>query len=142
MQIFPEVYDIYKQNIPEEVQVQERFEQLPFRQSQRWQEFVEGEKAKTPKAVELRAEIEKNWRRLSDDEKRIFWEIPPHGELAISEESRNVKVVGVWDTVGALGIPDGRWKDNSSNRAQYGFHNVKLNSSRCLRSDALRVTPC
>jgi len=43
--------------------------------------------------------------------------------------SNKVKVVGVWDTVGALGVPDGRWKDNSGWRKQYAFHNVKLGTS-------------
>lgn len=61
-----------------------------------------------PDAVKLDSELKKKWRKLTGEEKRIIWEIEPHGEVAISEESRNVKAVCVWDTVGALGVPDGR----------------------------------
>jgi uncharacterized protein (DUF2235 family) len=37
-----------------------------------------------------------------------------------------VKVVGVWDTVGALGIPDIAGWDMSGNRREHGFHNTGL----------------
>jgi hypothetical protein len=127
MQIFPEIYDIYKKNVPTKAN---GYVQIRFRDSQGWKEFVEGKKATTPDAVKLNGELKEKWRRLTEEEQRIIWEIEPHGEVAISEESRNVKVVGVWDTVGALGVPDGRWVNNSGSRAEYGFHNVKLNKSR------------
>ena len=43
-----------------------------------------------------------------------------------------IKVIGVWDTVGALGIPDlghiYRWS-NSSHRKTYQFHDTELNES-------------
>jgi hypothetical protein len=54
------------------------------------------------------------------------WEIRPHGELTVTPESRKVKVVGVFDTVGSLGIPDLVGLDLSFMRKKYGFHNVKL----------------
>jgi uncharacterized protein (DUF2235 family) len=37
-----------------------------------------------------------------------------------------VKVVGVWDTVGALGIPDIAGWDMTAKRLEYGFHNTGL----------------
>jgi hypothetical protein len=43
-----------------------------------------------------------------------------------------VKVIGVWDTVGALGVPDmGHLvrRDNSRYRKAYQFHDVELNDS-------------
>lgn len=45
------------------------------------------------------------------------------------DTSVKVKVVGVWDTVGSLGIPDGRFTEHASLRSQFGFHNVKLSRS-------------
>jgi hypothetical protein len=41
-----------------------------------------------------------------------------------------VKVVGVWDTVGSLGVPDVAWFDLSKLRTKYGFHNVKLSERK------------
>lgn len=126
MQIFLEIYDIYKKNLPTKAN---GYVQIRFRDSPSWKEFMEGKRATTPNAVKLNAELEKKWRKLTEEEKRIIWEIEPYGEVAISEESRNIKVVGVWDTAGALGIPDGSWMNNSGSRAEYGFHTVKLNKS-------------
>lgn len=124
MQLFPEIYDIYKKNVPSKAN---EYKQIPFQNSQGWREFVDGKKATTPEAVKLAAELEN--RALTEEEKRILWVIEPHPEFAISEESCKVKAIGVWDTVGALGVPDGRWMNNSSSRAEHGFHNVKLNKS-------------
>jgi uncharacterized protein (DUF2235 family) len=39
-----------------------------------------------------------------------------------------VKVVGVWDTVGALGIPDIAGWDMTAKRLEHGFHNTGLGS--------------
>jgi Uncharacterized alpha/beta hydrolase domain (DUF2235) len=125
MQIFPEIYGIYKKNVPTKAN---RYEQRRFQESQGWRDFVDGKKATTPEAVKLNAKLEKGV-VLTEEEKRILWEIEPHPEFAISEESCKVKAIGVWDTVGALGVPDGRWTNNSSSRAEHGFHNVKLNKS-------------
>jgi len=126
MQIFPEIYDLYKKNVPNKANkyIQER-----FRDSKYWQEITKGKKATTPDANKLNAELKENEQDQTDEDKRIIWEIQPHKEMP-KDESRNVKVVGVWDTVGALGVPDGRWTNNSGSRAEYGFHNVALNESR------------
>ena len=124
MQIFPEIYSLYKKNVPTKAN---KYEQGRFQKSQGWKDFVNGKKGTTPEAVKLSAELGK--RVLTEEENRILWEIEPHPDFAIQKPCK-VKVVGVWDTVGALGVPDGRWMNNSSSRAEHGFHNVKLNKSR------------
>ena len=43
-------------------------------------------------------------------------------------KSIKVKVVGVWDTVGSLGIPDNQWWDFSERNRQYEFHDTRLNA--------------
>lgn len=53
-------------------------------------------------------------------ESGTFLDHPP------TEESRKIKVVGVWDTVGSLGVPDVAGADLGNLRKKYGFHNVKL----------------
>ncbi|KAG9681603.1 hypothetical protein KCU95_g3530, partial [Aureobasidium melanogenum] len=55
------------------------------------------------------------------------WKTQPRGDWAISPESREIEVVGVYDTVGALGFPEVfgyrmQWDHNKHN-----YHNVKLN---------------
>ncbi|OCL02810.1 hypothetical protein AOQ84DRAFT_303965 [Glonium stellatum] len=109
MQIFPDLYHLYKQNTDSD---------KLFTESQVWLNFVEGklgdEERKNPISGWRKEQLEdfkKEW-RLQADRREI---------------SRNVKVVGVWDTVGSLGIPDLRWTSFSGNRARYAFHNVKLN---------------
>ena len=105
---------------------------LPFRETQAWRDFVYGKLTK--KGKELKAPGG-NW---GPKELAEAWEINPHGNLEISEDSRKVKVVGVWDTVGSLGIPDVAWFDFSDYRKQYGFHNVKLNESRSAMVNLIR----
>lgn len=130
LQIFPDIYDIYKKNIPRKVEGRRDFVQLPFRESEGWNEWLNGKRATTPEAAKLWVELDKAGKKPEGEESRVAWEIRPHLDVALSEESRNVKVVGVWDTVGALGVPDGRFTNHSGLRAQYGFHNVKLNRSK------------
>ncbi|KAH8658126.1 hypothetical protein BX600DRAFT_63428 [Xylariales sp. PMI_506] len=36
----------------------------------------------------------------------IRWDRHPHGDWAVDTRSRNIELVGVYDTVGALGLPD------------------------------------
>lgn len=43
-----------------------------------------------------------------------------------SDESRQIKVVGVWDTVGSLGMPDVAGANLGGLRKKFGFHNTKL----------------
>lgn len=47
-----------------------------------------------------------------------------------AQKKVDIKVIGVWDTVGALGIPDlGHWRklDFSGSRKRHQFHDVNLN---------------
>ncbi|KAF2467415.1 uncharacterized protein BDR25DRAFT_291791 [Lindgomyces ingoldianus] len=112
MQIFPEVYRLYKSNKTG----------IAFRETDAWKNIVNGKKwDKSPSPSN-----EPNKSRAQLDAEK--WEIPPRGELAI-DGSNKVKVVGVWDTVGSLGIPDIAWIDNTSLRSKYAFHNVSLNEN-------------
>jgi hypothetical protein len=132
MQFFPELYTLYMKN---EVG-------KDFRKSDEWNWFTNGkltDKGRKMKPEELRklglSDPDKIEKLDVGDLKLLaeVWEIRPHGELAI-EGSRKVKVVGVWDTVGSLGIPDVGWFDFSRERQQYAFHNVRLTESelQCL----------
>jgi uncharacterized protein (DUF2235 family) len=113
MQFFPDLYRMYMMND----------EGVEFRKTDAWKWFTEGKLSK--KGEELRAKgvlfDRANRQQLAE-----VWEIRPHGELAVSPESRKVKVVGVFDTVGSLGIPDMLGISLAWNRTKYGFHNVKL----------------
>ena len=115
MQLFPQVYRAYEAND----------EGLPFRETQAWNEFVNGKLTRS--GTKLNEE-----ERNSDPKNRAqSWDIFPHKEFQdISPDSRKVKVVGVWDTVGSLGVPDVMWFDNAGRRTKYGFHNVKLNEGK------------
>ncbi|OCL15296.1 hypothetical protein AOQ84DRAFT_384127 [Glonium stellatum] len=56
-----------------------------------------------------------------------------------------IKVIGVWDTVGALGVPDVghfyRW-DNSSHRKAYRFHDTELNERILHAYQAVALDEC
>ncbi len=67
------------------------------------------------------------WKKLIKDGK-TFVDQPP------TEASRQVKVVGVWDTVGSLGMPDLAGQDLGGMRKKYGFHNVKLSRRRFIHA--------
>ncbi|ORX99880.1 hypothetical protein BCR34DRAFT_628109 [Clohesyomyces aquaticus] len=109
MQIFPELYRRYKSNK----------HGVKFQDSDAWKEYVNGKPRKdAPNTVNASKE-------QIDAQK---WEIPPHPDIAIPG-SNKVKVVGVWDTVGSLGIPE-LWRfDNMWSRSKYAFHNVSLNEN-------------
>jgi uncharacterized protein (DUF2235 family) len=110
MQLFPQIYRAYMSNE----------EGLPFRETQAWRDFVDG------KLTQKGTELSKRGAIKGVQEQAESWEITPHRELVPPEASRKVKVVGVWDTVGSLGVPDVAWFDLANLRAKYGFHNVKL----------------
>jgi uncharacterized protein (DUF2235 family) len=114
MQLFPQIYRAYQTND----------EGLPFQETQAWKDFVSGKLSKHGEQMD-------ESQRDSDHKKRAqSWEIRPHGDLTVSEDSRKVKVVGVWDTVGSLGVPDVAFINNANHRTKYGFHNVKLNGCK------------
>jgi uncharacterized protein (DUF2235 family) len=113
MQSFPEVYRAYRTNSRGAL-----FSSHPV-----WVEFVKGKLSKKGQ------EMLRHGQQIGRTNMKAHaeaWEVPPHGELAIIPDSRKVKVVGVWDTVGSLGIPDMAGLDFAAKRTQYGFHNVKL----------------
>ncbi|KAF9699351.1 hypothetical protein EKO04_002472 [Ascochyta lentis] len=67
----------------------------------------------------------------SDPWKKLVGELPsekgqPIIKFKPNDESREIKVIGVWDTVGSLGVPDIGPFNNGGLRAKFGFHNVKL----------------
>lgn len=115
MTFFPELYRLYMTND----------EGLDFRKTQAWSWFDKGKLSK--KGEELQAAGVNVDAIGLDDLKSLaeVWEIRPHRDLAIPN-SQKVKVVGVFDTVGSLGIPDMVGLNLSRARTKYGFHNVRL----------------
>lgn len=115
MQFFPDLYRLYMTND----------EGVEFRKTAAWSWFTKGKLSK--KGEELKNQGEDvDSIGLGDLQKLAeAWEIRPHGELALPG-SRKVKVVGVFDTVGSLGIPDMVGLNLARGRTKYGFHNVKL----------------
>jgi len=123
MQLFPQVYRAYQNNE----------EGLPFRETQAWKDFTKG------KLSQKGHELKKTNEEWGVKERAEGWEITPHIDLEASEESRKIKVIGVWDTVGSLGVPDVAIFNNANFRTKYGFHNVKLNESKShLYTDQIR----
>lgn len=58
------------------------------------------------------------------------WKTQPRGDWAISPESREIEVVGVYDTVGALGFPEVFGYRMQWDHDKHNYHNVKLNPSK------------
>lgn len=114
MQVFPSIYRAYMSNE----------EKKPFRETQAWKDFVQG------KLTSHGQQLSKAGPIKGLKERVLSWEISPHESLVAAESSRKVKVIGVWDTVGSLGVPDVAWFDNEKYRTKYGFHNVNINESR------------
>jgi uncharacterized protein (DUF2235 family) len=117
LQLFTEVYQLYQKNI----------DGTPFRQSQFYKEFTEGKV--NVKATEALRQKNKGVTTYKAGLETV-WDIEPHGEIFRADSTRRVKAVGVWDTVGALGVPDVLGIDLSKYRRKFGFHNVKLSWSK------------
>lgn len=81
---------------------------------------AEGKPKTFPECRVWKSIFEQNMARTNGDREESRLDIP---------NSNKVKVVGVWDTVGSLGIPDGRLFRHKSSRQQHAFHNVKLSLS-------------
>ena len=64
---------------------------------------------------------------------KIPWYDTGKGNIAW-EGSRSFKVVGVFDTVGSLGLADTYLRSHASSRQQYGWLNVKWNPCMHLQS--------
>lgn len=67
----------------------------------------------------------------------FIWEKHPRGEWACTAESREIEVVGIFDTVGAIGVPSVHgWEPKLphqilglGSKPDPAFHNVRLNRS-------------
>lgn len=122
MQFFPELYRLYMTND----------EGDDFRKTKYWSWFVDGKLSKIGEErkaqgfrVESVAHHDGSWTEVELQQMAEVWEIRPHKHLALPN-SQKVKVVGVFDTVGSLGIPDMMGLNLATKRTQYGFHNVRL----------------
>ncbi|KAJ5777569.1 hypothetical protein N7520_000815 [Penicillium odoratum] len=109
LQNFPEVWKLYKQSHPAVTGNQ-------FYGSDAYFDWQNGKPA-DPQPVGLMA--------ASDN---IAWEYPGRGEWAVTPESRQVEVVGVFETVGALGFPEifGYEVPRFLTRDKPEWHNVGL----------------
>jgi uncharacterized protein (DUF2235 family) len=57
---------------------------------------------------------------------------PEHNRVVVDRHTQEIKVIGVWDTVGALGVPamGHIWRrEHTEHRKPYQFHDVALNRS-------------
>ncbi|KAF7556163.1 hypothetical protein G7Z17_g1619 [Cylindrodendrum hubeiense] len=99
---FHEIWDLYKKNNKGE----------RFHGSDAWFDYLDG----VPEADENQL-----------DPSHIAWKSPPRGDWAVTPESREIEAIGVYETVGALGIPEMRGVKLTWGPDTHGFHNVKLN---------------
>jgi uncharacterized protein (DUF2235 family) len=119
LQDFPDLYALY----------QNHKDSFAFRKSTAYREWAHGVlSAKQPAKVE------------GGFQEPTRYDKPPHGDAP--ESSRVVEVVGVFDTVGSLGIPDLKWTswnlkalENIVGTPKAGFHNVAL--SPCKNSQVI-----
>ncbi len=86
------------------------------------------------------AKIQEAYKIYRDrDNKKLY----PNGDEAVafrekySHDELRIKFIGVWDTVGSLGIPS-RWFQWYNNR-KYQFHDTKLSSSVTFAYQALAI---
>lgn len=93
-----------------------------FRKTAEWFQFVKGVRVMAPEGQQ-----NKPYRRKP-------WEVPHasdvDGKPLVWENSNIVEVVGVFDTVGSLGLANTRLKNNASTRKRFEYLNVKL--SPCM----------
>lgn len=126
MQDFPELYRLY----------QAHDDGHTFRKSDTWREWVDGEPLPDSKTGDLPP----GWRGNP-----YFMKKPAHG--APPESTRWVEAVGVFDTVGSLGIPHiqsfyGKFVDilgKAVPMEHFGFHNVALSPCEYESSRKIRV---
>ncbi|KAF4974178.1 hypothetical protein FZEAL_8883 [Fusarium zealandicum] len=109
LQDFPDLYALYQKNP----------DGLHFRKSQAYREWVHGVPEKNQSG------------KTNGNSKQTQWDKPPHHDAP--EASRVVKIVGVFDTVGSLGIPDLPWTrfnlkflEKAFGITDPGFHNISL----------------
>jgi hypothetical protein len=107
---FHQIWELYKSNISGE----------RFHGSQAWFDYIDGVPADDKDQPD-----DFGYKNMN-----FVWKKPPGGDWAITPESREIEVVGVYDTVGALGVPDLQGIRLSWGPDKHGFHNVKLNPSK------------
>lgn len=103
MHLFPEIWELYKKGKAGE----------KFYGSDAYFEWVDGKG------------MEKQPEDLGYKNCNYKWEKPPHGDW--NAVSREIEVVGVFDTVGALGLPSIRGWDPLFWQEKPNYFNVKLN---------------
>ena len=103
MQHFPEIWATYQKNTSGE----------EFRKSKAWMEFCNGRWPMVPKSKQ-------------NEPYRASQREMGYKDLTWGEDSHGVEVVGVFDTVGSLGVPDGRFLGFEWTRSKFHFLNVKL----------------
>lgn len=98
-----------------------------FRKSKEYFQFMNG----------VRPMVEKG----KENEKYVLkpWELPYVGEHdrepLIYKDSNVVEVVGVFDTVGSLGMADTYFRDHAASRKQFQYLNVGLSPCKCSHGD-------
>lgn len=109
MNIFPEIWELYKQMNGER-----------FYGSDQYFEWVDGKPAEK-----------------KSEGMEVEWEKYPHADWASTPESREVEVVGVFDTVASIGVPSihGIEAKLPWSKDDPKFHNVRLNRSKSPQSE-------
>jgi hypothetical protein len=116
LQDFPEIWEAYQSNNQGE----------RFSESDAYYDYIDG----------IPAADADQLNDLGYRNREFRWKKPPRGDWAISPESKVVEVVGVYDTVGALGFPELLGYKLGWGPDKYGFHNVKLSPSEYLTTVA------
>lgn len=109
MQQFAPLFAVYKSNLAEKV----------FRMTKEYFEFVHGVRPMVPED------------RIDEPYVKKPFEVE-HGELSWGEESHIIEVVGVFDTVGSLGLAETRAAANAMSRSEFEFLNVNLSPCESL----------
>ena len=109
MQAFAPLWALYKRNL----------HKADFRKSREYFEFMNGVRPEVPDGDQDKPYVRK------------AWELAHRSELVNTDPlewpgSNIVEVVGVFDTVGSLGMGDTRLTSGKSSRKEYEWLNVKL----------------
>jgi uncharacterized protein (DUF2235 family) len=126
---FPKLYKMYKLHT----------DGTPFTESVHYRHFTRGmpDMEKTMRHIRQN----KNLKLDLKNGENVIWNIPENQD-GIYSNSRILKVVGVWDTVGALGVPDIHGFDMSWLGYHPNFHNVRTSpcKSELPTSDSYGLT--
>lgn len=96
-----------------------------FRKTKQWFEFINGMRPMVPEDQQDLPYTRKAWEVGHKD--------AVNGDrLPVWEHSNVVEVVGVFDTVGSLGLADTRFMNDVSSRKKFEYLNVKLSPCKVL----------